>query len=218
MFTGAGKVSWGYDWEARAQNAPGYSVVPGVEFVPMLHDGGQMFMDAFDADVQGALAAGSKHILSINEPDICCDGCGGACMDVASTVAAHKAKIQPVADAHPDVTIVSPAYSNVGLDALMQFLGACDGCRIDHIATHWYGPADVQAFKDHIINVHNWTQKPIWVTEFQAQSGDAEGFLTEAIKFLDETDFVYRYAYFSVEASMTNGMSLNNVGNIFANA
>lgn len=139
-------------------------------------------------------------------------------MDVASTVAAHKAKIQPVADAHPDVTIVSPAYSNVGLDALMQFLGACDGCRIDHIATHWYGPADVQAFKDHIINVHNWTQKPIWVTEFQAQSGDAEGFLTEAIKFLDETDFVYRYAYFSVEASMTNGMSLNNVGNIFANA
>ena len=71
MFTGAGKISWGYDWEARAQNAPGFSVVPGVEFVPMLHDGSDMFVNAFDSDVHAALAAGSMHILSINEPDIC---------------------------------------------------------------------------------------------------------------------------------------------------
>lgn len=70
MFTGSGQVTWAYDWEARATDAPGFGV-PGVEFVPMLHDGGAMFTAAFDSDCQGALDAGAKHILSINEPDIC---------------------------------------------------------------------------------------------------------------------------------------------------
>jgi hypothetical protein len=70
MFTGSGQVTWAYDWEARATDAPGFGV-PGVEFVPMLHDGGAMFAGAFPADCQGAIDAGAKHILSINEPDIC---------------------------------------------------------------------------------------------------------------------------------------------------
>ena len=139
-------------------------------------------------------------------------------MDVPSTVAAHKAKIQPIADAHPDVTIVSPAYSNAGVEAMKEFLAACDGCRIDHVATHWYGPADVEAFKAHVSNVHDSTGKPVWVTEFQAQSGDQDQFLRDAVSWLDTQDFVYRYAYFSVEASMTNGMSLTSTGDVFANA
>lgn len=137
-------------------------------------------------------------------------------MSVADTVAAHQAHVQKFADSHPDVTIVSPAYSNAGVDAMQQFLAACSGCRIDHVATHWYGPADVEAFKAHVSNVHDIAQKPVWVTEFQAQSGDAEGFMRDAIAWLDSQDFVYRYAYFSVEASMTNGMSLNNLGSIFS--
>lgn len=71
LFTGSGQVTWAYDWEARAtDNGPGF-VVPGMEFVPMLHDGGAMFASAFPSDCQGALNAGAKHILSINEPDIC---------------------------------------------------------------------------------------------------------------------------------------------------
>ncbi|KAJ4345236.1 uncharacterized protein N0V89_011365 [Didymosphaeria variabile] len=213
MFTGSGQVTWAYDWEARATDAPGFGV-PGVEFVPMLHDGGDMFAGAFPSDCQGALDAGAKHILSINEPDIC--GNGGTCMSVDDTVKAHRNLVQPFADSHPDVTIVSPAYSNAGVDAMNQFLGACTGCRIDHIATHWYGPDDVEAFKAHVSNVHDITQKPIWVTEFQAQSGDTEKFMRDAITWLDNQDWVYRYAYFSVEASMTNGMSLNNLGNIFS--
>ena len=70
MFTGAGKVGWSYDWEARATDAPGWSV-PGVEFVPMLHDDSPMFAGAWPSDVGGAIAAGSTAILSVNEPDQC---------------------------------------------------------------------------------------------------------------------------------------------------
>ena len=137
-------------------------------------------------------------------------------MSVADTVTAHKNLIQPFADSHPDVTIVSPAYSNAGVEVMKQFLAACDGCRIDHIATHWYGPADVEAFKAHVINVHNWTQKPIWVTEFQATSGDQAAFMRDAIAWLDGQDFVYRYAYFSVEVSMTAGMAKTPLGDIYS--
>ncbi|KAJ4287998.1 hypothetical protein N0V90_012014 [Kalmusia sp. IMI 367209] len=214
LFTGAGKVSWAYDWEARSTNAPSFNV-PGVEFVPMLHDDGAMFTGAFPSDAEGAIAAGAKHILSINEPDICGENTGGACMDVGRTVTAHKTFIQPLADKYPDVKIVSPAYSNSGVDAMKQFLASCDGCRIDAVATHWYGAANTQQFIDHVTNVHNWAGKPVWVTEFASWEGD-EQFLKDVMGWMDTTDFVERYAYFSVESSMTAGNSLNNLGNIFA--
>ena len=66
-----GKVSWGYSWEARASQTPVGYTLPGMEFVPMLHDGSPMFVNAFEADTKAAIAAGSTHILSINEPDQC---------------------------------------------------------------------------------------------------------------------------------------------------
>jgi len=63
---------WGYNWEARVDNAPSFNLPSGCEFVPMLHDGGDMFVNAWKSgDAEGAISAGSKHILSFNEPDHC---------------------------------------------------------------------------------------------------------------------------------------------------
>lgn len=62
---------WGYDWEARANDSPAYNLPSTCEFVPMLHDDGPMFSGAFTADVDAAIKAGSKHVLSFNEPDHC---------------------------------------------------------------------------------------------------------------------------------------------------
>lgn len=74
LFTGAGQVSWGYSWEARSwqdfSGNVGYTA-PGVEFVPMLHDDGPVFKPGFVSDTRAAIAAGSTHILSVNEPNIC---------------------------------------------------------------------------------------------------------------------------------------------------
>jgi hypothetical protein len=65
-----GSASWGYDWEARVTDSSGYKM-NNKEFVPMLHDGSAMFVNAFAADVAKAISAGAKNILSINEPDQC---------------------------------------------------------------------------------------------------------------------------------------------------
>lgn len=67
----SGPVCWGYNWEARVSDDLTAKMPAGFEFVPMLHDGSDMFVNAFAADVEIAIAAGSKHILSINEPDQC---------------------------------------------------------------------------------------------------------------------------------------------------
>jgi hypothetical protein len=63
---------WGYDWEARVSDVGDmFKLAGGCEFVPMLHDTSDMFVSAFQTDVPEAIAAGSKHLLSFNEPDHC---------------------------------------------------------------------------------------------------------------------------------------------------
>jgi len=143
-------------------------------------------------------------------------------MGLGRTITAHQSLIQPIADKYPHVTIVAPAVTNGpppnGIQFMKDFLGGCSGCRIDAVATHWYGAADIENFKNHITSVHNESGgKAVWVTEFASWEGD-EQFLKDAMAWMDSVDFVHRYAYFSVEASMTAGMSLNNLGNTFANA
>jgi hypothetical protein len=64
---------WGYDWEARVcdSGADMFKLPGGCEFVPMLHDTSDMFVNAFKLDAPKAIDAGSKHLLSFNEPDHC---------------------------------------------------------------------------------------------------------------------------------------------------
>jgi hypothetical protein len=63
---------WGYDWEARVcDSGADMFKLKGCEFVPMLHDTSDMFVNAWKTDTPKAIEAGSKHLLSFNEPDHC---------------------------------------------------------------------------------------------------------------------------------------------------
>jgi hypothetical protein len=63
---------WAYDWEARATDSGSYQLPGNCEFVPMLHDDKDMFVNAWKSgDAEAAIAAGAKHMLSFNEPDHC---------------------------------------------------------------------------------------------------------------------------------------------------
>lgn len=215
---------WGYDWEARVNDSPSWTLPSNCEFVPMLHDGGDMFVNAWKSgDAQGAIDAGAKHILSFNEPDHCGPSHeGGTCMDVATAVAKHKELVQPYAD--KGIKIGSPAVTNgqeagKGLNYLKDFLNQCDGCQIDFVCAHWQwaGATDVKSFTDHIETVHRETGKPVWVTEYQAPSGnDPVQFMKEATEWMDKQDFVQRYAYWSVDAKLTNGNALSDLGAAYA--
>jgi hypothetical protein len=143
-------------------------------------------------------------------------------MDVATAVAKHKELVQPYAD--KGIKIGSPAVTNgqeagKGLNYLKDFLNQCDGCQIDFVCAHWQwaGATDVKSFTDHIEAVHRETGKPVWVTEYQAPSGnDPVQFMKKATEWMDKQDFVQRYAYWSVDAKLTNGNALSDLGAAYA--
>lgn len=218
-------ATWGYSWEARVSDDGKYSL-DGKEFVPMLHDGGAMFTGAWNDDVNKAIKAGAKNILSFNEPDECKQGAGGSCMPLADAISKHKQYVQPIADKNKNVRIGSPSVTNgggndKGLNYLKGFLSGCTGCRIDFVTAHWYNGGDLKAFKDHFTNMSkNIGGRKIWVTEFAApdsmNAAQKKQFMIDAIKFLDSSPFIERFAYFGVEQSLTSGNALSDLGKAYA--
>lgn len=220
----AGKVSWMYNWGSGTDAAN-----TNLEYVPMLHSNRAEHTSKWNEDAGNAIKKGSKHIFSFNEPDQC-NG-GGACMqDVGATVEAHKQWVQPFAG-KDDVKIGAPAVTNgvlstnntkMGLPYLKDFLNGCSGCQIDFVNAHWYDKAsNFEYFQKHLQDVHDQTQKPVWVTEFGVTNGDEEGFLTKAIPWLDQQTWIERYAYQWLAAgSMANDeeTALSSLGNIYATA
>jgi hypothetical protein len=144
-------------------------------------------------------------------------------MNLADTIRVHKANVQKVADSNKNVRIGSPAVTNgagngMGLNFLQSFLSGCNGCRIDFVAIHWYNGGSVEDFKKHVTNVHNQTKKNVWVTEFAApdNSPDKAKFMKDVMAWMDGQSFVERYAYMSVDSSLTSGNSLTALGKAYA--
>ena len=212
------KVSWAHNW---ATNPAG--TCPGVEYVPMLW-GAKMF-SYWNADANSALAAGSKHLIGFNEPDIL----EQANMSPQDAAAAFKQYITPF---NGRAQLGSPGCSNsetpgMGLSWMRDFFIACAGqCGIDFMTTHWYAPADqVEYFKQHVneaiataksFNIHS-----IWITEFGALGSDAaqQAFLDQIIPWLDSKAEVQRYAYFyAAPGHLMSGNAINALGRQYINA
>ena len=196
----AGKdIAWAYNWGAD----PDGTIVSGAEYVPMLW--GQDSISAWDEKVMSAIAAGSKHVLSFNEPDLGSQ----ANLDPARAAQLHIDNMNRLAG---QVQIGSPAITNgnsqnplTGINWLQQFFFECNKqCQVDFVAFHWYGDAsNVKDFQSHVTDVIGVAQsvgvRKVWLTEFRASGSDADAeatFLTQATSFLDTATDVERYAYF----------------------
>jgi len=195
-FAGKG-ISWVYNWG----NAPFGTVIPGVEFVPMMWGLKSDFASTWSSAAKAAIASGSKHLLSFNEPDLDTQ----ANMSPATAAASHITHMNPFAGT---AKIGSPAVTNgggsMGIGWLTSFFQACNGqCKVDFIAFHWYDSAqNIAYFKSHVQDVITFAASQgitkVWLTEFGASGSDAEveAFLAEATSFLDSTSAVEGYAYF----------------------
>lgn len=109
----------------------------------------------------------------------------------------------------PDVLIGSPAIANgrYGLPWLISFisdLGGLQACGIDQIVLHVYS-SSIDDFKTHIEEVYNTFGLPIWVTEFACSNLDPKApvseedvlkFMREAVQFLEQEEYVDKYAWF----------------------
>lgn len=218
----AGKaMTWAYNWADRP-----YGTLPsGVEFVPMLW-GEKKFGD-WAASATSALAAGAKHLLSFNEPDLA----EQANMNTATAAAAHIKYMNPYAGqakiGSPSVTNGGPSggTDGMGLGWLRKFFDRCNGnCKVDFVAFHWYDSADnVAYFKNYVSDVIKLAQEKgvqkVWLTEFAAAGSDEQvaKFLAEVQPWMDSNDAIERYAYFMCsDGRLVNGNSLSAVGKAYA--
>jgi hypothetical protein len=211
-FAGKG-ISWAYNWGA----SPDGTIVSGAEYVPMFW--GPNSVSGWASAAAAAIASGSKHALSLNEPDLTAQ----ANVDPATAAKLHIANMNPLAG---QVSIGSPAITNgagtnplMGIDWLNAFFKACAGqCKVDFVAFHWYDSASNLAyFKSHVNDVIAAAQQngvgKVWLTEFGASGSDSDvaNFITEATSFLDSTDAVDRYAYFMcADGILVNGNSISS--------
>ncbi|EXJ76220.1 uncharacterized protein A1O5_00728 [Cladophialophora psammophila CBS 110553] len=218
-FAGKG-MSWAYNWDA----SPGGQIVSGAEYVPLLW--GQNSVSGWASAAQAAIASGSKHALSFNEPDLASQ----SNIDPATAAKLHIANMNPLSGR---VQIGSPAITNgagtsplMGIDWLNAFFEACNGqCKVDFVAFHWYDSASNMAyFQSHVQDVITAAKangiNKVWLTEFGATGSDSDvaNFLTEAMDFLDSTDAVERYAYFMCsDGILVDGSSISSpVGAAYA--
>ncbi|KAG8713431.1 hypothetical protein FRC09_018733 [Ceratobasidium sp. 395] len=225
-----GKVSWFYDWTPTSWVQP----PPNLEFVPMLWGGKDA--DTFSRAVNSASIAsnGWTHVLGMNEPQE--ESQSNMSPQDAATM--WKTYMEPLKATNPNIRLGSPAPSSRpnGIQWIWDFLGNCNGgCTLDFIALHYY---DVNAtdFIRHINEYHNAFQRPIWVTEWACQNfnngpqcsyNQIVKFLNETQTYMDNTDWVERYAWFGAMAStpinkdtalMDKSGKINNLGKQYTGA
>ncbi|KAI0011722.1 glycosyl hydrolase catalytic core-domain-containing protein [Xylariaceae sp. FL0662B] len=211
-------ISWAYNWGSDSGGLD-----DKVTYCPMLWSAAPEHSDDWDAKASAAISKGSNCLLSFNEPDFASQA--NMAPDVAATQ--HIKFMNTYAG---QARIGSPAISstvaaNMGIEWLKQFLIACDGkCQIDFCTAHWYGPGGsdgAELFLQHVKDVHtNCDNKPVWMTEYAADSGDVDQFMRTVIEKLesDEFDFVEKYSYFMAkEGSLfDSSTTLSSFGKIFA--
>ena len=216
-YSSAMDIQWAYNWEAtREPELPSH-----IEFVPMLHSPDDARTSAWPAAATNAIAAGSKHLMSVNEPD-------QNNLTPASMAALHNKLMNPhsnggsVQIGSPGVTQgTGPAGVGWGTTWLRDFNTECGkldgGCVVDFVPVHWYLHIDSQCgnvtvagciegfqkYVDQMVSeVQNiWPKANIWLDEFQIWNADVAqqtDFLNQMLPWLDSHAGVDRYSYFQL--------------------
>ncbi|KAI4723132.1 hypothetical protein E4T48_00386 [Aureobasidium sp. EXF-10727] len=218
------QVSWAYNW----YQTPGSGFNPALDYVPMLWSNASDLTGQWATNAQAAIDAGSKYLLGFNEPDLCIAGAGSSCIEMPSAVKAWKQYMEPFAG---KALLGSPAVTNggspLGLTWLQNFMGNCTGCHIDFINIHWYSNkwAGANYFKQQVQAAHAMSGgRPVWITEFGLDNStpytaaELQSFLEEVMEWMDEQDYVQRYAYFmdTTGALMSSdGTGMSDLGTVY---
>ncbi|KAK4135588.1 glycoside hydrolase family 128 protein [Trichocladium antarcticum] len=207
------QVSWAYNWGQYDDSNT------DLEFCPMLWGLKLDFAETWPKNAQKALDAGSKCLLSFNEPDLDSQ----ANMSPQLAAQKHRELMNPFAG---KAKIGSPAITNSGsagqgIDWMKQWFAACGGhCAVDFVNIHIYG-VDTNTFLRHLREVDAAFKKPVWITEFAFGGSDDEinsqlATVVDQIEGNSTYSFVERYSYFMVDQGMVKGDSLSTYGHTFA--
>lgn len=209
------KLTWWYTWGTEVQ-----SVGAGLEFVPMIWGGG-----AKAADVSESIRSDAQYLLGYNEPNffeqanLSAQQAAADWPTVQSVAATHQLKtVSPAVNfCGDDQAGTGPCHDTNPVGYLTDFFAACQGCKVDYVAVHWYNcdGASLEWYLDQFKQFN----RPIWLTEFAcAYDGDTsiagqEKYMREAIPILEGRADIYRYAWFSGDP-MPNARLLNQDGSL----
>lgn len=220
-------VGWNYSW--------GNSLVPNqpetIEFVPMAW--GSFDPDTFLPNVLPNINSGKfKRFLGFNEPD----GAEQANMTVEKAI-----QLWPTLE-RLGIPLGSPAVVDAENGVWLEdFMAEVDrlGYRVDYICVHNYPGTSVENFKTKMTNIYKKYNRPIIITEFApadwnattpAQNKHSEtavlNFMKGVLNWMEETDFIYGYAWFSFSKTSAAGCTsalfnedgtLTTLGEYYAN-
>ncbi|KAJ7920088.1 glycosyl hydrolase catalytic core-domain-containing protein [Mycena leptocephala] len=154
-------------------------------------------------------------VLGMNEPQ----ESSQANMTPAAGAEMWKRYLEPLKTRGIRLGSPAPSGSATSKPWLQGFMAECDGnCTVDFIAIHWYN-TNSTAFKEFITDFHDEFHLNIWVTEWACQnmSGPEDqcsltqvvDFLRETQTFMDQMDWVERYAWYGVKRDL-HGVNQDN--------
>ena len=201
---------WFYNWTPR-NTAPG-----SVEFVPMTK--GLPAMQKLD---EIRAMDGITHLLGFNEPER--ESQGNVPLEQALDL---WPQLEALAK-EKNLRLGSPAPSSdqKGMTWFNDFMEQAKKrkLRVDFIAMHWYRSKNPVAFEGFIEGLAKEHRLPVWVTEFNGWDGGEEenhAFLKSALRFLERSRYVERYAYFNPAAGQPHSLlaadgSLTRMGELY---
>lgn len=189
-------VTWYYNW-AVSHNLPS---ADGIDFVPMAWSG--VNADAIRRYCESHPEV--KYLLGFNEPNF---------TNQANLTPAEAAAMWPELQAlarELGLKLVAPALNySTGTYAspskwMDEFVALVGDDAFDFTAIHCYGGLGV--IKALATEFHEKYGKPVWLTEFCFWPGGAGNVnvapatqiasMIESVQWLEQTDFIYRYAWF----------------------
>lgn len=195
----SGKVTWLFNWELwRPDGIPS-----SVEWVPCVRTAEQVKdIDPFLTDIINGQSVKVSSFLGFNEPEIG----DQANMSVEDAVRFWRESILPAKQKF-GFRLGSPGMTSDVSKCkpwLNDFLGQLgDGNGIDFLVVHWYGP-DFSGLKKYLEDMRQTYGLSIWLNEFACSrlggesptSEEVQNFLKAAIPWLDDCEWIERYAYF----------------------
>ncbi|KAG8765915.1 hypothetical protein FRC12_007196 [Ceratobasidium sp. 428] len=204
------QVGWYATWAPTSWVTP----PPALEYVPQLWGGRDAALFGSTVNASSISLNGIKNILAMNEPQ----EPSQSNLSPQDAAAMWKTYLEPLKAA--GVRLGSPATTSApnGKTWLQDFLTACDGCSVDFIALHWYGVVATE-FISYIEDFYKTFQRPIWVTEWaclnfvaggsQCTNDEVVQFMKTTQSYMDQAQWVERYAWFGAMANLPAGVPNN---------
>ena len=221
------KVGWNYSWGSEIVS----NQLASVEFLPM--SWGRFIPEELLLKVLPHVNSGRyKRFLGFNEPD----GKEQANMTVEKAL-----ELWPTLQSLK-IPLGSPAVVDAeNGEWIEQFMAEAEqrGYRVDYLCVHNYGGGNATEFKRKLTAIYEKYNLPILITEFAVADWNAatpEGnrhsdekvlsFMKEILPWLEETEFIYGYAWFSFgrtiavgcsSALFNNDNTMTELGKFYAN-